>query len=48
MIALALEGKADALVTRDRHFDDVTVPGLRILFPGAFQSELEGSEGVER
>ncbi len=31
LVALALAAKADALVTRDRHFDKVTVRGLRIV-----------------
>jgi len=34
LIALAMEDQADALVRRDRHFDGVSVHGLRILFPG--------------
>lgn len=33
LVALALDHAADALVRRDRHFDGVSVPGLRILFP---------------
>lgn len=31
LVALALEAEADALVTRDRHFDKVRVEGLRIV-----------------
>lgn len=41
LVALALDSVADALVTRDRHFDGLSVPVLRILFPGAFVHELE-------
>src|SRR5205807_1278008 len=41
LVALALETAADALVTRDRHFDGLSVQGLRILFPGVFVHELE-------
>lgn len=33
LVALARAEKADALVTRDRHFDKVTVPGLPIVGP---------------
>ena len=40
LIALALENDADALVRRDRHFDGVSVPGLRILYPGQLLEEL--------
>jgi predicted nucleic acid-binding protein len=36
LIALALESGADALITRDQHFDDVSVSGLRIIAPGRF------------
>lgn len=43
LVALALRNDADALITRDKHFDAVAVPGLRILTPRAF---LKGS-GVE-
>lgn len=31
LVALATTAKADALVTRDRHFDKVRVPGLPIV-----------------
>lgn len=40
LVALALNSAADALVTRDRHFDGLSVQGLRILFPGVFVREL--------
>jgi len=40
LVALALDSGADALVTRDRHFDALVVPGLRILFPGVLVHEL--------
>jgi uncharacterized protein len=33
LIQLAKNGSADALVTRDRHFDGVVVPGLEIVPP---------------
>jgi len=33
LVALALMGDADALVTRDRHFHDVRVAGLEIIPP---------------
>ena len=42
LVALALAGDAEALVTRDHHFEGVQVGGLRILFPGVFVAELEG------
>ena len=42
LIALALENDADALVRRDRHFDGVSVTGLRILHPGQLLEELTG------
>lgn len=45
LVALALEGKADLLVTRDRHFDGVAVPGLRIVFPGVAVAELKERNG---
>ncbi len=31
LVALAIAAKADALVTRDRHFDKVAVPGLPVI-----------------
>ena len=40
LVALALRNDADALITRDRHFDAVAVPVLRILTPSAFLKEL--------
>jgi uncharacterized protein len=33
LIQLAKDGRADALVTHDHHFDDVRVPGLEIMPP---------------
>ena len=47
LVALALEGQADVLVRRDRHFDGVAVPGLRIVFPGVVVAELEEHQGSE-
>lgn len=47
LVALALEAKADVLVRRDRHFDGVAVPGLRIVFPGVVVAELEERHGSE-
>ncbi len=47
LVALALAGEAEALVTRDRHFEGVQVGGLRILFPGVFVAELEGRHRSE-
>jgi predicted nucleic acid-binding protein len=40
LVALVLSGAADALITRDKHFAGVTVPGVRIVPPGAFIREL--------
>lgn len=40
LVALAIEGEADALVTRDRHFQGVEVLSLRILYPGQLLEEL--------
>jgi len=40
--ALALESGAEALVTRDRHFDGVSVAGVRILWPGVILDQIEG------
>jgi uncharacterized protein len=45
LVALALDGEADALVTRDRHFEAVAVAGLRIIYPGVFLAELEAIHG---
>jgi uncharacterized protein len=42
LVALALGNDADALVRRDRHFDGLTVGGLRILYPGEFLEEITG------
>jgi predicted nucleic acid-binding protein len=33
LVQLAKDGRADVLVTRDRHFDGVVVPGLEIVPP---------------
>jgi predicted nucleic acid-binding protein len=33
LVALALAASADALITRDRHFDGVVVEGLEIIPP---------------
>jgi putative PIN family toxin of toxin-antitoxin system len=38
--ALALAAGAECLVTRDKHFDGVKIPGLRILTPGRLVREL--------
>ena len=40
LVALALASDSRILVTRDRHFDKVDEPGLRILKPGDFLSLL--------
>jgi predicted nucleic acid-binding protein len=40
LIQLAIDGDADALVTRDYHFDGIRVPGLRILPPRAIVPRL--------
>ena len=40
LVALALVSDSRILVTRDRHFDKVNEPGLRILNPGEFLSLL--------
>lgn len=42
LVQLAKEGQADALVTRDHHFDGVIVPGLEIVPPRALLPRLEG------
>jgi putative PIN family toxin of toxin-antitoxin system len=42
LVALAIDGGADVLVTRDRHFDGVEIPGIRILYPGQLLEELTG------
>lgn len=40
LIQLARESRADALVTRDRHFDGIVVGGLEILPPRAILPRL--------
>lgn len=40
LIALALASDS-ILVTRDRHFEDLRVEGLRIVTPGLFLRELQ-------
>jgi predicted nucleic acid-binding protein len=40
LVALAIESVADLIVTRDRHFDEVRMEGLRILAPGRLLREL--------
>ena len=40
LVALALENDADLLVTRDRHFDGLSIDGIRIEFPGGFLARL--------
>lgn len=42
LIQLAKDGVADALVTRDHHFDGIRLPGLEILPPRAIVSRLGG------
>jgi predicted nucleic acid-binding protein len=42
LVALGLSGGCDALITRDRHFAAVAIPGFRILSPRAFLAEVEG------
>jgi putative PIN family toxin of toxin-antitoxin system len=42
LIQLAKDGGADALVTRDHHFDGIRVPGLEILPPRAIVPRLRG------
>lgn len=34
LVALAIESKADYLVTRDKHFEGVRIEGVRIAAPG--------------
>lgn len=41
LIALAVESGAEYFVTRDHHFDDVRVAGLRIITPGRLLRELQ-------
>lgn len=36
LVALVLDSGAEFLVTRDQHFDDVRVEGVRIITPGRF------------
>lgn len=43
LVALAVAAEADALVTRDRHFDKVKVRGLPILGPGQILRRLRPS-----
>jgi predicted nucleic acid-binding protein len=40
LIQLAKDGGADVLITRDRHFDGVAIPGLEIVPPRAILSRL--------
>lgn len=40
LIQLAKDGGADVLVTRDRHFDGVAIPGLEIVPPRVIVSRL--------
>jgi putative PIN family toxin of toxin-antitoxin system len=40
LVALALAASADALITRDRHFDGVVVEGLEIAWPGVIVARL--------
>jgi len=47
LVALAIEGRVDALVTRDRHFDDPGVAGVRVLFPGVMLAELDEAHAGE-
>jgi len=42
LIQLAKDGGADALVTRDHHFDGIRVPGLEILPPRGIVPRLGG------
>jgi len=42
VVAIALAGHADSLVTRDRHFDHVEVAGLEIIPPRAALRRLAG------
>jgi putative PIN family toxin of toxin-antitoxin system len=42
LIQLAKDSGADALVTRDHHFDGIRVPGLEILPPRAIVPRLGG------
>jgi len=42
LVALAVRNDADALVRRDRHFDGLSVAGLRTLYPGEFLKEVTG------
>lgn len=40
LVALAIGADADALVTRDRHFAKVTIPGIPILGPSQMVDRL--------
>lgn len=42
LIQLAIDGGADALVTRDHHFDGIRVSGLEIVPPRAIVTRLGG------
>jgi len=42
LIQLAKDGGADILVTRDRHFDGVVVPGLEIVSPRLIGPRIVG------
>jgi hypothetical protein len=42
LIQLARDGGAEALVTRDHHFDGIRVPGLEILSPRAIVPRMGG------
>jgi len=43
LVALALAAKADALVTRDRHFDKLRVRGLPIISARRMVRRVRGS-----
>ncbi|MGI8426613.1 MAG: putative toxin-antitoxin system toxin component, PIN family [Actinomycetota bacterium] len=44
LIALGLQAHAEALVTRDSHFEDVKVEGLPIMYPGQLLTALHSQK----
>ena len=46
VVASALAGKADILVTGDKDFFDVSIEGLRILHPIDFAEEFDSSKAA--
>jgi predicted nucleic acid-binding protein len=44
LVVLALESGADVLITRDQHFEDVSVSGLRIITPSRFLRQFREAD----